>query len=245
MTQSLWSCFWQKHIHIRAILIKIRRPSYYRSTFPQMQIANTFDQEKAVDDVRIPPHLIRFTTHFDAENPQDWPLSRKWTVTGVLSATGFNRIMVSTIMAPALPVIARELHISNIESVMSMSVYLLATAVGPLLIGPLSEVYGPSPVLHVTNIWFLIWNLVCGFADSTGVLITARLMAGFGASAIYTSGQVSWEMYGRMSSGDDLWACISSSLWLELQLVRFWEALLYSIAHGVGCSGRHRFSKRS
>jgi multidrug resistance protein len=151
-------------------------------------MSNTSDPEKGTPRPSTSTLLITFTTPLDAENPQDWPLPRKWAVTGVLSATGFNRIMVSTIMAPALPIIARELHMSYIESVMAMSVYLLATAVGPLFIGPLSEVYGRSPVLHVTNIWFLVWNLVCGFADSTGVLITARLMAGFGASAIYALG---------------------------------------------------------
>ena len=129
--------------------------------------------------------LVTFAAPIDSENPKDWPSLRKWTVTGILSATGFNRIMISTIMAPALSTIACELQMSNVESVMAMSVYLLATAFGPLLIGPLSEVYGRRPVLHATNIWFLIWNIACGFAHSKGVLIAARLLAGFGASAIY------------------------------------------------------------
>lgn len=149
----------------------------------------TTDTEKnsAVAAPTIPedPFLVTFVLPSDGENPKDWPLLKKWTVTAVLSTTGFNRIMVSTIMAPALSTIGRELNMSNIESVMSMSVYLLATAFGPLLIGPLSEVYGRKPVLHATNIWFLIWNIVCGFARNKAQLIAARLLAGFGASAIY------------------------------------------------------------
>lgn len=68
---------------------------------------------------------------------------------------------------------------------MALSVYLLASAFGPLLIGPLSEVYGRQPVLHASSIWFLIWNVVCGFANSKELLIAARFLAGFGASAIY------------------------------------------------------------
>lgn len=151
-------------------------------------MTTTTDTEKATNQFDTPTFLITFTTPFDADNPKDWPPLRKWAVTGVLSATGFNRIMVSTIMAPALSTISRDLHMSNVESVMAMSVYLLATAVGPLLMGPLSEVYGRKPVLHVTNVWFLIWNLLCGFADNKGVLIAARLLAGFGASAIYSLG---------------------------------------------------------
>lgn len=150
------------------------------------------EKEKTlVDGLTTPtddPFLVQFNRPGDSSNPKNWPLKRKWVVTSVLSVTGFNRIMVSTIMAPALSDIAAELNMNETTSVMALSVYLLATAFGPLLIGPLSEIYGRKPVLHGTNIWFLLWNLVCGFANSKSVLIAARLLAGFGASAIYTLG---------------------------------------------------------
>lgn len=152
------------------------------------------------------PYLACFNSEYDAEkyaqtstetilaarltviynsSPKDWPTVNKWTVTDVLSATGFNRIMVSTIMAPALSTIALELDMSSAESVMALSIYLLATSFGPLLIGPLSEVYGRAPVLHFSNAWFLVWNIVCCFAKTKEALIAARFMAEFGASAIY------------------------------------------------------------
>lgn len=143
---------------------------------------------ESISSIQDKSFTVAFDLPFDKDNPKDWSAFRKWTVTGVLSATGLNRIMVSTIMAPALPAIARELHMSDFESVMSMSVYLLATAFGPLLLGPLSEIYGRKPVLHATNLWFLVFNLVCGFSRSKGVLIAARLLAGLGSSAIYALG---------------------------------------------------------
>jgi len=130
--------------------------------------------------------LVKFEEPYDAQNPLDWPTGRKWLVTDVLSATGFNRIMVSTIMAPALPSIAKELHMSDTEAAMSLSIYLLATAFGPLAIGPLSELYGRQVVLHASGIWFFVWNLVCGFASTKEALIASRFLAGFGASAIYS-----------------------------------------------------------
>lgn len=135
--------------------------------------------------VDINPYLVQFDPNHDAENPRNWPTGKKWTVTDVLSATGFNRIMVSTIMAPALSTIAAEFDMNNAESIMALSIYLLATAFGPLVMGPLSEVYGRTVVLHGSNIWFLIWNIVCGFARNKAELIAARFFAGFGASAIY------------------------------------------------------------
>ncbi|ORY62601.1 putative efflux pump antibiotic resistance protein [Pseudomassariella vexata] len=139
----------------------------------------------AAKDSDLDPFLVAFEEPFDAANPKNWPTSRKWAMTDVLSATGFNRIMVSTIMAPALSLIATELHMNSAESVMALSIYLLATAFGPLVMGPLSEIYGRKTVLHVSNVWFLVWNIACGFATTKELLIATRFLAGFGASSIY------------------------------------------------------------
>ncbi|TGJ79379.1 hypothetical protein E0Z10_g9399 [Xylaria hypoxylon] len=134
------------------------------------------------------PFLVAFAEPYDVDNPKDWSKGRKWAVTDVLSATGFNRILVSTIMAPALSTIAKELNMSKTESTLSLSIYLLATAFGPLFIGPLSEIYGRQVVLHASNVWFLIWNIACGFTNTKELLIASRFLAGFGASAIYALG---------------------------------------------------------
>ena len=72
--------------------------------------------------------------------------------TEVVSATGFNRIMVPTIMAPALSTIATESDMNSAEAAMPMSTYLLATAFGLLVIGPSSELHGRQVVLHGPNI---------------------------------------------------------------------------------------------
>ncbi|KAI0534929.1 major facilitator superfamily domain-containing protein [Xylaria digitata] len=116
------------------------------------------------------PYLVAFDELYNVDNPKDWPNGRKWAVTDVLSATGFNRILVSTIMAPALSTIAKELDMSTTESALSLSIYLLATAFGPLFSGPFSEIYGRQVVLHASNIWFLIWNIACGFANTKYVI---------------------------------------------------------------------------
>ncbi|KAF2640798.1 MFS general substrate transporter [Massarina eburnea CBS 473.64] len=156
---------------------KIRHtsPSTEMATVPSVQ-----EPDKVND-----PFLVTFSSPRDSLNPKDWSTSRKWTVTDVLSASGFNRIMVSTIMAPALATIAHELDMNPTEVAMSLSIYILASAFGPMIIGPLSEVYGRETMLHTTSVWFLVWNAVCGFAHSKEVLIASRFMAGFGASSIY------------------------------------------------------------
>lgn len=151
------------------------------------------------------PFLVAFDEPYDVENPLDWSIGRKRLVTDVLSATGFVRIMISTMMAPALPTIATELHLNSTEAALSLSIYLLATAFGPLFIGPLSEVYGRSIILHASSIWFLTWNVVCGFATTKGTLIASRFLAGFGASAIYAlAGGVLGDIWRPAQRGQSL-----------------------------------------
>lgn len=64
-----------------------------------------------------------------------------------------------------------------------LSVFVLGFAVGPLVLGPLSELYGRVIVLQVSNLLFLAFNIGCGFATSYGQILAFRLLAGVGGSA--------------------------------------------------------------
>lgn len=49
----------------------------------------------------------------------------------------------SSMMAPALPAIATHFNItSDLEEALTLSVFLITFAIGPLFLGPLSEIYG-------------------------------------------------------------------------------------------------------
>lgn len=87
----------------------------------ELEMASTGNAKAPSPTNKDDPYLVTFALPFDDDNPLDWPNGKKWSVTDVLSATGFNRIMVSTIMAPALPTIARELHMNSTESAMALS----------------------------------------------------------------------------------------------------------------------------
>ncbi|OAX30876.1 MFS general substrate transporter, partial [Rhizopogon vinicolor AM-OR11-026] len=57
------------------------------------------------------------------------------------------------------------------------------SALGPLFLGPMSEIYGRSRVLQLANLWYLAWNLGCGFARTESQLLAFRFLAGLGGSA--------------------------------------------------------------
>jgi multidrug resistance protein len=92
--------------------------------------------------------------------------------------------VASSIVAPALPVLQAEFRIPTaFETQMVLSVFILSSAVGPLVIAPLSEVYGRRIVLHLTMLAFLVFNLACAFCKTSAQLLVLRFLAGVGGSA--------------------------------------------------------------
>lgn len=86
-------------------------------------------------------------------------------------------------MAPGVDIIAEEFAIHNSTvSTLLLTIYVLGYAVGPLLLGPASEIYGRKPVLTLSNLWYLVFNIACGLARSRDQMIAFRFLAGVGGS---------------------------------------------------------------
>ncbi|KAH8096902.1 MFS polyamine transporter [Cristinia sonorae] len=120
----------------------------------------------------------------DPQNPKNWSKNRKWAATLIVSSFTFVSPISSAMMAPSSEVIAREFHVTNsVITAMMTSMFVLGYAFGPLFLGPLSEIYGRTRVLQLSNLWYAAWNLGCGFAQDEKQLIVFRLMAGLGGSA--------------------------------------------------------------
>ncbi|KAG8925807.1 hypothetical protein FRC02_009391 [Tulasnella sp. 418] len=91
--------------------------------------------------------------------------------------------LASTMMAPALGDIAEEFRIRNSTVVaLTLSIYLLAIAVGPLFIAPLSEIYGRKIALNIGIVLFVIFSVACALAPNTAALIIFRFLTGLAGS---------------------------------------------------------------
>ncbi|KAI0964038.1 hypothetical protein AcW1_000955 [Taiwanofungus camphoratus] len=139
----------------------------------------------------------------DPENPRNWPLRKKWAAAATVSAFTFISPVSSSMVAPAAFQIAEEFHItSSVEISLTISVFVLAYAIGPLFLGPLSEIYGRVIVLQLSNAWYSAWNLGCGFAQNKAQLIAFRFLAGLGGSApLATGGAVLSDMWTPENRG--------------------------------------------
>lgn len=120
----------------------------------------------------------------DPANPHNWTKHKKWLSTILVSCFTFISPVSSTMLAPALPDLADEFDIeSDFETYLIMSIFLLAYAIGPFLLAPLSEMYGRVVVLQSANMIYLIFNTVCGFSQTKNQILVFRFLSGLGGSA--------------------------------------------------------------
>ncbi|KAG0709503.1 multidrug resistance protein 4 [Suillus ampliporus] len=92
--------------------------------------------------------------------------------------------LASSIMAPGLPDIAIKFGITDPTIIaLTLSVFLLSFAIGPLFAAPLSEVYGRVWVLHIGNLFFLAFNLGCALSPNTASFVVFRFLAGLAGCA--------------------------------------------------------------
>ncbi|KAI0090532.1 MFS polyamine transporter [Irpex rosettiformis] len=154
------------------------------------------DKEKEIDGAS--DHIVvDWDGPDDPQNPKNFPESKKWMIAMTMSLFTLMSALASSMVAPAASQIAEDLNITaTVEIAMTLSIYVLAYAVGPLFLGPLSEVYGRVIVLQLANMTFLVFNLVCGFATNKGEFMAFRFLSGLGGSAPLSVG-------GGMLS--DLW----------------------------------------
>ena len=130
------------------------------------------------------PDLVTWDGPNDPENPKNWPDGVRWRNTWAVSLFVFISPISSSMVAPAMESLAKSLGMhTQVETYLSLSIFILAYAIGPIFFGPASELYGRVNLLVLSNIWYVGWNLACGFAGTKAQRFAFRFLAGIGGSA--------------------------------------------------------------
>ncbi|KAK0354000.1 hypothetical protein LTR91_026139 [Friedmanniomyces endolithicus] len=98
--------------------------------------------------------------------------------------------LASSMFAPGVPELLKDFGTNNqAVATFVVSVYLLGFAAGPIVIAPLSELYGRLMIYHVCNVGFIVFTVACALATDMNMLIAFRFLAGaWGISPITNGG---------------------------------------------------------
>lgn len=135
------------------------------------------------------PDVVDWDGPDDPEKALNWTAKKKFGNLAVLSSITFLTPLASSMVAPAIPEIMKEFRNTN-ETIGSLivSIYILGYCIGPLIIAPLSELYGRLIIYHCNNAIFIIFTIACAVAPNIGSLCFFRFIAGCAGSCPLTIG---------------------------------------------------------
>ncbi|KAH7396290.1 putative MFS multidrug transporter [Pyrenochaeta sp. MPI-SDFR-AT-0127] len=143
----------------------------------------------ANDDSLANDELVDWTGPDDPDRPINWARSKKWRNVLVVSLITFTTPLASSMIAPAVPLLMEEFKSTNsIIASFIVSIYVVGYAVGPLLLGPLSEIFGRLWLYHINNVLFVIWSMGCALAPNVPGMLMFRLLSGLAGSCALTIG---------------------------------------------------------
>lgn len=119
----------------------------------------------------------------DIENPMNFSPMRKAWLVSQLSLLAFAGSSGASITAPAEPAMSAFFDIGMETTVLTVSLFVLGFAFGPMLWGPLGEVYGRR--VSILPAMFILGLFSIGTATSTNPasLFITRLFGGLFGSA--------------------------------------------------------------
>ncbi|KPI35330.1 putative transporter [Cyphellophora attinorum] len=124
--------------------------------------------------------------------PLFWPKTRKWLATLLVSAFAFIQPLTETMLTPCEEPITKTLSMTHSSQwYLTNSLILIGIGLGPLILAPLSEVYGRRPVLLGGSTFFIVWNTAGGGVRAIDQLLAFRALSGFGACVADASREAS------------------------------------------------------
>ena len=136
---------------------------------------------------RTPPHLITLT------------------LLTALSALSLNMIL------PSLPSMARDLAAREAVTTLTVSGYMLASALFQLGLGPLSDRYGRRPVMLTALMVYTVASLGCMLAQDMTVLLACRVMQAVIVAGVVVSSAAIRDQHSAIESAAKL-SLISSAM---------------------------------
>jgi multidrug resistance protein len=147
------------------------------------------DAEKREQVEESDPNVVSWDGPNDQQNPQNWTDRKKWTNVAILSILTIITPLGSSMFAPAIPKIMAEFHSTDgTTATFILSIYILGFAFGPLIIAPLSEIYGRWVMYNIGNALFVVFTVGTALSNGIGMMMAFRFLMGLAGAVPITIG---------------------------------------------------------
>ncbi|KAK3374544.1 major facilitator superfamily domain-containing protein [Podospora didyma] len=153
--------------------------------------------------------VVDFDPSGDSDSPLDWPTPFKWSIVLMLAMMGFTITFTCISVVPLASHIARDLSGSDdgatkAASVLLVTIWELGESAGPLLIAPLSELFGRYAVVNGANVLFILATILAATSSSVSQFVVARCLTGLAVATNVLSPAIVGDMFVSEERGSAL-----------------------------------------
>ncbi|KAI1776438.1 MFS general substrate transporter [Hypoxylon cercidicola] len=135
------------------------------------------------------PNIVDWDGPDDPTNPLNWSGLKKGLHVAYVSLFVLYANLASTMFAPGAAELIQEFGItSSIVGTFTVSIYVLGFMFGPMVLAPLSELYGRLVLYHAGSVVFLGFTLGCALSKNTSMFLAFRFFAGAASAGPLTIG---------------------------------------------------------
>ncbi|KAF2426541.1 MFS general substrate transporter [Tothia fuscella] len=148
------------------------------------------------------PNLIEWDSPTDPQNPMNFSQRRRWIITASLGAMTFSITFASSVFSQATSVTATLFSVSDEVMILGTSLFVLGFAIGPLIWGPASELYGRKTPLFIGFFLFALFTIPVAVAQDVETIMVCRFFGGvFGSAPLGIGGGILADMWDPVNRG--------------------------------------------
>ncbi|KAL6885750.1 MFS general substrate transporter [Trichoderma evansii] len=156
------------------------------------------------------PYIIDFLQN-DSQDPLNMPMARKWTITALQAMSALVVTFASSIYASSIFDIKRHFDVSEEVATLGLALFVLGFALGPLIWGPLSELYGRRPIYVISFMAFTAFSVAAPVSPNIQALLLFRFFGcAFGSSSMTNGGGVITDMLTKEQRGAAMGAFVTA-----------------------------------
>lgn len=138
----------------------------------------------------------------DPEHPHNFSLSKRILYCSIVGLVTFSTSLGSAMFSAASPQVEQIYHVGSTVGALGTALYIVGFASGPIIWGPLSELFGRKIMLVSSSFGFTCFCFACGTAENIQTIMITRFFEGFiGAAPTVIAPAALADLFGIRSRG--------------------------------------------
>ncbi|EXU96035.1 MFS transporter [Metarhizium robertsii] len=138
----------------------------------------------------------------DPSYPRNFTKLKKWTITFIVSHVSLCVTCASSIYTSTYEGMEAQFHNSRIVSTLGLSTFVLGISLGPMLLSPLSELYGRRPIYLASWSLYIIFLIPQLVAKNIATMLVFRFLDGLlGSTFLAVSGGTIRDLFASKEIG--------------------------------------------